>query len=177
MTTNPSAHLYGPTGRISGVAGVLVAPAVAAFSPWPVALDYRTPFAVRIVAADLSADEWALPVEVVYLRLEGADEKTNVAGVTLDRSSQFPVVLGERVPDQAVIDALEDRAKGSRGALLELGADRFGGLGRRSRRTPTVARPLTGAGPPARAVPTDFAVTTGEPRLAARSICRIFRWD
>ena len=94
MAGNPTAYLYGPKGRIRGVAGVLVSSNVAAFNPWPVSLDYRKAFSVRIISADGSTDEWATPKEVVYMRLEGAKESTNVAGVVLDRHSDFPVVLG-----------------------------------------------------------------------------------
>ncbi|WP_375425638.1 hypothetical protein [uncultured Friedmanniella sp.] len=176
-TANPSAHLYGPRGRIGGVAGVLVGTDVAAFSPWPLALGYRTAFAVRVVAADGSADEWTTPVEVVYLRLEGAPERTNVAGVRLATGSRFPVVLGARVPDDAIVEALADTDRGSRGALLSLGPDRFHGLAHRSRLAPAVARPMRGAGRPPAAVPASFAVTTGPPRSAQLSLCRIFRWD
>lgn len=177
MTTNPSAHLYGRRGRISGVGGVLVAPDVAAFSPWPRSLDHRTPFSVRIVAADAKADEWTTPKEVVYLRLLGAAERTNVAGVRLAATSDFPVALGARVPDEVIIDALADTSRGSRGALLSLGPDRFGGLAARPRRAPEVVRPKAAVGRPRAAVPESFSVTTGPPRSAAYSLCRIFRWD
>ena len=90
---------------------MLVSTNVAAFNPWPVSLDYRKAFSVSIISADGSTDEWAMPKEVAYMRLEGAKENTNVAGVTLDRHSDFPVVLGERVPDDVIIRALEDNAK------------------------------------------------------------------
>jgi len=177
MAGNPTAYLYGPKGRIRGVAGVLVSTNVAAFNPWPVSLDYRKAFSVRIISADGSTDEWATPKEVVYMRLEGAKESTNVAGVTLDRHSDFPVVLGTRVPEDVIVEALEDKAKGSRGALLDLSADRFGGLANRSRRLPTVANPTLGDGKPPAAIPETFTVSTGQARLAKISICRIFRWD
>lgn len=177
MAGNPTAYLYGPKGRIRGVAGVLVSTNVAAFNPWPVSLDYRKAFSVRIISADGSTDEWATPKEVVYLRLEGAKESTNVAGVTLDRHSDFPVVLGTRVPEDVIVEALEDKAKGSRGALLDLSSDRFGGLANRSRRLPTVANPTLGDGKPPAAIPETFTVSTGQARLATISICRIFRWD
>ena len=177
MAGNPTAYLYGPKGRIRGVAGVLVSTNVAAFNPWPVSLDYRKAFSVRIISADGSTDEWATPKEVVYLRLEGAKESTNVAGVTLDRHSDFPVVLGTRVPEDVIVEALEDKAKGSRGALLDLSADRFGGLANRSRRLPSVANPTIRDGKPPAAIPETFTVSTGQAWLAKTSICRIFRWD
>jgi hypothetical protein len=111
------------------------------------------------------------------MRLEGAKESTNVAGVTLDQDSSFPVVFGAQVPDHVIVEALEDKVKGSRGALLELGADRFSGLANRSRRLPTVATPTLGDDKPPAAIPETFTVATGPARVAERSICRIFRWD
>jgi hypothetical protein len=87
------------------------------------------------------------------------------------------VVLGTRVPEDVIVEALEDKAKGSRGALLDLSADRFGGLANRSRRLPTVANPTLGDGKPPAAIPETFTVSTGQARLATISICRIFRWD
>jgi len=177
MAGNPTAYLYGPKGRIRGVAGVLVSTNVAAFNPWPVSLDYRKAFSVRIISADGSTDEWAKPIEVVYMRLEGAKESTNVAGVTLDRHSDFPVVRGDPVPDDVIIEALQDKVRGSRGALLDLSADRFSGLETRSRRLPTVARPTLGDAKPPAAIPETFTVSTGQAQLAKFTICRIFRWD
>ena len=102
------------------------------------------------------------------MRLEGAKESTNVAGVTLDRHSSFPVVLGAQVPDDVIVQALEDKVKGSRGALLDLGADRFSGLANRSRRLPTVATPTLGDDKPPAAVPETFTVATGPARVAER---------
>ena len=177
MAGNPTAYLYGPKGRIRGVAGVLVSTNVAAFNPWPVSLDYRKAFSVRIISADGSTDEWATPKEVVYMRLEGAKESTNVAGVILDRHSDFPVVLGNA--SRTTSSSRRSRTRSKAAAAPCSISVRTGSAGWRPGAVacPTVATPTLGDAKPPAAIPETFTVSTGQARLAKLSICRIFRWD
>ena len=174
--SQPMGFLFDDSGKVRGTAGVVVAPQMVVFSPWPTGLGHPRPFAVWIAAEAAPAGEWHLPQAVKLVRVEGSAASATVALVTLvDEVGVF----GEfaRGPGKDVVLARLQATQDARRTVSELLPTSFPRLGRRASSVAThvASPPVTGR--PTPAVPSTFSVKVRPPEVAQRSICRIFRWD
>ncbi len=188
----PTAYLYDSRRRPIGFAGVLVfipftGNHLAVFSPWPARLNGRSPFSVRFVGRDQGTvlSGWALPASVDYVRVQGADEDTNVGIVTLQELPQ-PAPTIPQLPEFGPQDVADGLAAGPHGpetpnlrrTLGRLGGGAFDPL---EAQVPAPSLGRGRGGPIPAMTPTvvtaPFTVSTGDLSAAASSICRLFRWD
>lgn len=174
--SNPTALLYDGEGSLRGFAGVMIRPDEAVFSPWPAEIGYLEPFVVRVITQSGSDSDWLTPATVEYVRLEGAEESSNLAIVTFTSPTKQPVTSPPGFSPAAVVDALTGRD--CQQALAHLLPELFAGFGSRPP-SPADAEltPADAAAMPPATVAPSFEVVTGPPDLVQRSICKIFRWD